>query len=283
MRACGGPLPFRKLLVFLDAGRGPAEPPREVLTPVGLGVPGPREDWRIGAAERWMWAGLRRRRLLVSMLGERVAFAGRFAAVAEEAALVEVGRPVLVRGEGWRGWTPRRVRGLALVEVLAMVVEGPTALPERGWRGVEAPVEVVVERGGRRVWREEFVRREGSWGSMEMEPSFWRSRILRSRRLIWRSSFWGVSIEIIDLQGGAYEQGGFFTESNFFVLDGSGFVKIGENGFGVDVFFWVCLAGAVGFEEFLNAVVAHVDGGTAFLDYSVFGVDLFHQVSYLGG
>ena len=69
----------------------------------------------------------------------------------------------------------------------AIVVEGP-ALPERGCRGVEAPV-VVPEKLGRRVEREVLVRREGSWGSGAMAPSFCRSRILKSRRLIWRSSW----------------------------------------------------------------------------------------------
>jgi len=82
-----------------------------------------------------------------------------------------------VRGLGWRGWT-RRCRGL-----FAIVVEAPGG----GWeRGVEAPV-VVVE-GRRRVCREVLVRREGSCGSGWMAPSFWRSRILKSRRLICRSS-----------------------------------------------------------------------------------------------
>jgi len=84
----------------------------------------------------------------------------------------------VVRGDGWRaeGCT-RRVIGL-----LAMVVEGP-AFPESGCRGVEAPV-VEVERGGRRVERDVLFRRDGSCGSGWMAPSFWRSRILKSRRLI---------------------------------------------------------------------------------------------------
>ncbi len=84
----------------------------------------------------------------------------------------------VVRGDGWRaeGCTRR------VIELLAMVVEGP-ALPERGCKGVEAPV-AEAESGGRRVEREVLFRREGSWGSGWMAPSFWRSRILKSRRLI---------------------------------------------------------------------------------------------------
>lgn len=70
--------------------------------------------------------------------------------------------------------------------LLAIVVEGP-ALPERGCSGVGAPV-MVDERVGRRVDRVLLLRREGSCGSGWMAPSFWRSRILKSRRLIWRSS-----------------------------------------------------------------------------------------------
>lgn len=70
--------------------------------------------------------------------------------------------------------------------VLAMVVLGP-ALPGIGCRAVEVPV-VPIENGGGRVLRVEVLRREGSCGSMAMALSFWRSRILKSRRLICRSS-----------------------------------------------------------------------------------------------
>lgn len=67
-----------------------------------------------------------------------------------------------------------------------MVVEGP-ALPDRGFSGVLALV-VEVEMGGRRLPTVGLIR-EGSVGSMAMVPSFWRSRIFRSRRLICRSSW----------------------------------------------------------------------------------------------
>jgi len=141
-------------------------------------VPGPREDWRREeegeGAERWPF---KRRRLEGSEEEDRAGLSD------EEGVPVVVEGAVAVDGEECRdvlglGWT-RRARGL-----LAIVVEGP-ALPDGGWRGVEAPV-VEVEREGRRcvlLWR-----REGSCGSMAMAPSFWRSRILMSRRLICRSS-----------------------------------------------------------------------------------------------
>ena len=73
------------------------------------------------------------------------------------------------------------------MELLAMVVEGP-ALPDRGCRGVGPPL-AFVERGGRRVVL--LLRSVGSCGSGWMAPSFWRSRILKSSRLIWRSSWRG--------------------------------------------------------------------------------------------
>jgi len=78
------------------------------------------------------------------------------------------------------GWARR------VIVLLAIVVEGPTLL-ERGFKGVLAPV-LEVEMGGTRL-AELGWRREGRGGSAEMVPSFWRSRILRSRRLMCRSSF----------------------------------------------------------------------------------------------
>jgi len=161
---------------------GPAEDWRLMSPP--LGVPGPKEDCRRpdDVAGMVRWCGFRRRRFWGSVEGERLVTPARAGLRWEEAA-EEEGRAV-VRGDGCRpdaGWPARRAMAL-----LAMVVEGP-ALPERGCRGVEAPV-VEVERGGRRVLRLLLLRREGSCGSGWMEPSFWRSRILKSRRLICRSS-----------------------------------------------------------------------------------------------
>lgn len=67
------------------------------------------------------------------------------------------------------------------------MVEGP-AFPESGWRAVDGPG-CSPASGGGRVVRVDVFKREGSCGSMAMAPSFWRSRILKSRRLICRSSF----------------------------------------------------------------------------------------------
>lgn len=145
-------------------GRGPAELPRELETraPVpdeGFGeVPGPKDDWRREEEEpepelrdeRWVWAGFMRRRF-GSVEGERVVLvvpAVRefgfsrvdweggllFVGVVElgllrEPEVIWAGREVVI-GEEWReerwGCT-RRASGL-----LAIVVEGPVALPERG-------------------------------------------------------------------------------------------------------------------------------------------------------
>ena len=183
MRWCGGAALPRE--GFLLAGRwGPALLPRDVNASCPLGVPGPREDCRnedeVAGIERWCGFSLRR---FGSIEGERLPLREGCRCVdGETTALFEATE--VFKGDGWRadGWT-RRVKGL-----LAMVVEGP-ALPESGFRGVEAPV-VLVEpvNGGRRVEREVLCRRDGSCGSGWMAPSFWRSRILKSRRLICLSS-----------------------------------------------------------------------------------------------
>jgi hypothetical protein len=162
-----------------------------------LGVPGPREAWRkledVGGMEK---LGLRRRPLEGSEEGDLVATRGlrsddvigveaEMAPPAAAEVLRWEGMVETLRGEGEgcrlecaRGGCVRRVDGLPV----ATEVEGP-ALPESGCRGVDAPA-VLVERGGGRVERVEVLRRDGSSGSMEMAPSFWRSRILISRRRI---------------------------------------------------------------------------------------------------
>lgn len=193
---------------FLEVGRGPAELPREFESGLrDLGVPGPREDCRraeeVGGMERW-W-GFKRRRLGMSDDGERGegrgfnkeevagAVLGRGREVVDEEVRWE-GRAEVLRGDG-DGWRCRgcakRDRGLPC----ATVVEGP-AFPESGCRGVELPV-WGAESGGGRVVSVDVFRREGSCGSMEMAPSFWRSRILKSRRLICRSSLADVNSRCI--------------------------------------------------------------------------------------
>ena len=127
--------------------------------------------------ERW-W-GFSRRRFAGSAEGERVE-APR-GALRRPPAVFGAGMLVF-RGDGWRaafGWT-RRVIGL-----LAIVVEGP-ALPGMELRGVDTPV-VADERGISLVRRLLLLSKEGSCGSGAIEPSFWRSRILKSRRFICRS------------------------------------------------------------------------------------------------
>lgn len=165
---------------FLVDGRGPALLPREACWVAGFGEFGPRDDWRsadepAGGTERCpFW---RRRRLEASEEEERC--------WAWEARL---GVGALATGEELRGveelGATSRERGL----LFAIVVEGPVA-GGLFWRvdarGVDALVE-ELEREGRR-WVD-GLRREGSCGSIDMLPSFWRSRILRSRRLICRSN-----------------------------------------------------------------------------------------------
>ena len=129
IRWCGGPARGG----FFVAGRGPALLPRAASCAAsGLGVPGPREDWRrldeVGGIERCPPWRLRRRRLEGSVDDERFGLEDK--PVAEAVPFVVTGGFGAVAGETWRmaapeDWTSR-ARGL-----LAIVVEGP-ALPERG-------------------------------------------------------------------------------------------------------------------------------------------------------
>lgn len=100
-------------------------------------------------------------------------------AVEEEMRCEGIAEVLKGDGDGWRcGGCAKRERGFPC----AIVVEG-TAFPESGCKGVELPV-CRAESGGGRVVSVDVFRREGSCGSMEITPSFWRSRILKSRRLI---------------------------------------------------------------------------------------------------
>ncbi|KAL8957216.1 MAG: hypothetical protein Q9193_005457, partial [Seirophora villosa] len=79
------------------------------------------------------------------------------------------------------------------------------------------------------------------------------------------------------------KEGGAFAEADFLFLEDLGFVVVREDGFGVGFVFGVFLAGAVGFEEFLDAGVAGGGIGSAFLDDAVFGLDFFEEVSDFSG
>jgi len=58
-------------------------------------------------------------------------------------------------------------------------------------------------------------------------------------------------------------------------LDDLSFVEIRHDILDVCLLFGVRLACAVGFEELLNANIAGIDNASAFLDDSIFGLDLF--------
>lgn len=90
---------------FLGIGRGPAEPPRELVSGLrGLGVPGPREDCRrvdeVEGMER-LWR-FKRRRLDGSIDGERPGTRGLRS---EDAAGIAFETPLLAIAElaGWEG------------------------------------------------------------------------------------------------------------------------------------------------------------------------------------
>ncbi len=72
---------------------------------------------------------------------------------------------------------------------LAMFGAPPAVLTDTGLRGVLTPLApVLIETAGGTRLDVVSRRREGIDGSRGMEPSCWRSRILVSRRLMWRSS-----------------------------------------------------------------------------------------------
>lgn len=92
-----------------------------------------------------------------------------------------------------------------------------------------------------------------------------------------------TDLEVQALDLAVEEDGGALAEAYFFFLEYVGFVVVCEDGFGVGFVFWVFLAGAVGFEEFLDAGVVGGDVRSAFLDDAVFGLDFFEEMSYFGG
>ena len=172
-----------------------------------------------------------------------------------------------------------------MIELFAIVVEGP-ALPDRGCRGVGPPV-ALVERGGRRVVL--LLRSVGSCGSGWIAPSFWRSRILKSRRLIWRSS-WRGSISkprFFPLAGkggrrGTYQQSSLVTQAHLFLLDNLRFVEVGHDVFAIAFFLGVWLTGSIKLEELLDAAVAGCNYVSALLNDSIFGLDFFEKMRDFG-
>jgi len=80
----------------------------------------------------------------------------------------------------------------------------------------------------------------------------------------------------------SYEGRGFLTQTNLLVLDILGFVEICHDILDVGLFFGVRLACAVGFQELLNAAIAGIDDASAFLDDSIFGLDLLQEMGNLG-
>ena len=94
---------------FFVAGRGPALLPRAASCAAsGLGVPGPREDWRrfeeVGGIERCPPWRLRRRRLEGSVEDERLGLKDK--PVAEAGPLAVTGGFGAVAGEAWRTAAP---------------------------------------------------------------------------------------------------------------------------------------------------------------------------------
>lgn len=66
-------------------------------------------------------------------------------------------------------------------------------------------------------------------------------------------------------------------------MDGLRFFEVGHGDGAPGLFSRVGLAGAVGFEVFLDSGVVVGDGGAAVLDGAVFGLDFFEEVLDLGG
>lgn len=66
-------------------------------------------------------------------------------------------------------------------------------------------------------------------------------------------------------------------------MDGLGFGEFCHCDVAEGLFAGVGLAGAVGFEVFLDAVVVVCDGVAAVLDGAVFGLDFFEEMLDFGG
>lgn len=72
----------------------------------------------------------------------------------------------------------------------------------------------------------------------------------------------------------SYEGRGLLTQTNLLLLDDLGSVEVCHDIFDVCLFFGIWLACAVGFQKLLNAAIAGIDDASAFLNDSIFGLDL---------
>ena len=79
-----------------------------------------------------------------------------------------------------------------------------------------------------------------------------------------------------------YEGCSFFTQANLLLLNDLRLVEIGHHILDVRIFLWIGLAGAIGFQEFLDAGVSSVDIATTLLNNAILSLNLFKQVRYFG-
>lgn len=80
----------------------------------------------------------------------------------------------------------------------------------------------------------------------------------------------------------SYEGCGFLTQTDLLLLDDLSFVEICHHILDVRLLFGVRLACAVGLQEFLNADITSIDDASAFLDNSIFGLNLLQEMGNLG-
>lgn len=79
-----------------------------------------------------------------------------------------------------------------------------------------------------------------------------------------------------------YESRSFFTQADFLLLHDLRLVEVGHNILDVCIFLWIGLAGAIGFEELLDAGVPRVGIATTLLNNAILGLNFFKQVRYFG-
>lgn len=79
-----------------------------------------------------------------------------------------------------------------------------------------------------------------------------------------------------------YESRSLFTQANFLLLHHLRLVEVGHSILDVCIFLWIGLAGAVGFEELLDAGVSRVDIATTLLNNTILSLNFFEQVRYFG-